>query len=144
MADGQVLSQLSEVISSATAPSFMLGAVAGFLSIIVSRAERITAAWHLATTGQRGPDEVFPVPVEVLERRMGILHGAIYFAVLSALATAALLVLAFFLALIRVRHEPGAIILFMLALFLLMASLVQLTRDVRIAMGTLPGKKLLP
>ena len=35
------IDQLSEAISHATAPAFMLGAVAGFLSILIARLERI-------------------------------------------------------------------------------------------------------
>src|SRR5271165_1974320 len=35
------MNQLSEAISHATAPAFMLGAVAGFLSILIARLERI-------------------------------------------------------------------------------------------------------
>ncbi len=35
------INQLSEAISHATAPAFMLGAVAGFLSILIARLERI-------------------------------------------------------------------------------------------------------
>ena len=35
------IDQLSAAISHATAPAFMLGAVAGFLSILIARMERI-------------------------------------------------------------------------------------------------------
>jgi hypothetical protein len=131
--------QLTTVISHATAPAFLLGAVAGFLSILITRAERVTdmqkAAQGDGAADIRGQDD--------LAGRMHILHGAIYFAVLSALATASLLVVAFVSAFLGIGHEIGMAILFTVALVLLMGSLIQLTRDVRVAMRTLPARPAL-
>lgn len=128
--------QLTTVISHATAPAFLLGAVAGFLSILITRAERVTdmqkAAQANGAAGGRDHDD--------LAFRMHILHGAIYFAVLSALATASLLVVAFLSAFLGIGHEIGMALLFTVALVLLMGSLVQLTRDVRVAMRALPAR----
>lgn len=138
MAEPTSVDQLAAVISHATAPSFMLGAVAGFLSILISRAERVADLWHAATE-ERGSTTGDPFFVTAdLEQRLGLLHGAIFLAVLSGLATAALLIITFVSALVHIRHEPGAAILFSVALALLMASLVQLTRDIRLAMRSLP------
>ena len=65
-------------------------------------------------------------------RRMELLSRAIYFGVLSALVTAGLLIGAFFAALIGIGHGQVVAILFALALMLLMASLVELTREMRV------------
>src|SRR5689334_16200773 len=129
LADGGV-DGLTTVISHATAPAFMLGAVAGFLSILINRAERVTELERAKATDPAAT----PADVAQLTERMHILHGAIYFAVLSALSTASLLVAAFVSSFIGLRHELGMAVLFTLALILLMGSLVNLTRDVRIAM----------
>jgi len=43
MIEAPSVSQLSEVISHAIAPAFMLGAVSGFISVLVTRLNRIIA-----------------------------------------------------------------------------------------------------
>ena len=68
-------------------------------------------------------------------RRRSVLSRAIYFAVLSALATAALLIGAFVSALAEIRHARFVALMFAVALALLMASLVELTREIRVHMA---------
>jgi hypothetical protein len=68
-------------------------------------------------------------------RRMELLSRAIYLAVLSALATAALLILAFLAVLLGIGHGQIVAMMFVLALILLMASLVQLAREIRVYMA---------
>jgi hypothetical protein len=68
-------------------------------------------------------------------RRMELLSRAIYLAVLSALATAGLLILAFLAGLLSIGHGRVVAIMFTLALLLLMASLVQLAREIRVYMA---------
>lgn len=133
--DTPAISQLTKVISQATAPAFMLGGVAGFLSILISRLERIVDRRRAlgSPPGGSGPS---PDPLR-LDDRVRLLNNAIYFCVLSALSTALLLIVAFALAFFDARHEKGVAILFVAALLLLMASLIQLAREVRIALRTM-------
>ncbi len=128
------IDHLSSAISHATAPAFMLGAVAGFLSILISRLERIVDR-HAALAAIHGA--VPSAASEPLQRRMTLLHHAIFFSVLSALFTAALLIFAFICALANIGHNTGIAVIFVLALALLMSALVQLAREVRIAMKTM-------
>jgi Na+/melibiose symporter-like transporter len=128
--DPPTVDQLTTVIAHATAPAFMLGAVASFLSIVISRLERVNDIRRTAEAADP-PDEAL---IARLDDRTWILHGSIYFAVLSGLSTAGLLIAAFAAAILGFRHQLGMAILFVIALALLMASLVQLTRDVRVAM----------
>ena len=65
------------------------------------------------------------------------MHRAIYFSVLSALSTAALLILAFALAVFGIEHRIGVALMFVLALALLMGSLVMLTLEVRLAIRSM-------
>lgn len=129
--------QLTTVISHATAPAFMLGAVAGFLSIIVTRSERVMDMEREAARADTPAD---PHVLAVLAQRVRLLHSAIYLSVLSALATALLLIGAFVSAFVGFNHQVGMAILFMVALVLLMAALVQLARDIRLAIHTLPRR----
>jgi hypothetical protein len=66
---------------------------------------------------------------------MALLSRAIYFAVLSALATAALLMGAFVAALSGVGHARFIALMFAVSLALPMTSLVELTREIRIHMA---------
>ena len=127
------IDHLSEAISHATAPAFMLGAVAAFLSILIARLERI-ADKNKALRSDANLDSNDRLAAAFL-RRMELLGRAIYLAVLSALATATLLVLAFLAGLLGIGHGQIVALMFVLALLLLMTSLVQLAREIRVYMA---------
>jgi hypothetical protein len=128
------IDQLSQAISHATAPAFMLGAVAAFLSILIARLERIADKMRALRTSDGAPDPTGQIAASFL-RRMELLGRAILLAVLSALFTAALLIGAFLSALIGIGHGQIVATMFTLALLLLMASLVELTREIRVYMA---------
>ena len=133
------MNQLSEAISHATAPAFMLGAVAGFLSILIARLERIAdrnRALRAADRDSLDP-EVRDAIAASFADRMRLLSRSIYFAVLSALMTAALLISAFIAALLGFGHGGIVAMMFAVSLALLMASLVDLTREIRVYMATM-------
>jgi len=133
------LDQLSLVISQAAAPAFILGAVAAFLSVLVTHMSRILdrlravnaipdsdpAKEHLKTTAQ------------MLRIRAALVHRAIFWAVSSGIATCLLMIVAFGSAYMGVRHEPGAAILFTLSLGLFTFALISFAREVRVAMKQL-------
>jgi hypothetical protein len=127
--------QLSSVISHATAPAFMLGAVAAFLSILIQRMERLSDRLRAL----RADSAVDPTSAlsQTLARRVLLLGRAIYFGVLSALMTSALLIGAFASALLGVGHGAIVAIMFAAALALLMACLVNLALEIRIQLATL-------
>jgi hypothetical protein len=128
---------LSAAISHATAPAFMLGAVAGFLSILISRLERIAERSRALRSADAGPVDPSGVIAASFSRRMMLLSRAIYFAVLSALVTAGLLISAFLTALVGVGHGQIIALMFAVSLALLMASLVELTREIRVYMANM-------
>jgi hypothetical protein len=130
------IDHLSVAIVHATAPAFMLGAVAGFLSILIGRFERVADKIGALRTSGAGLDPTGESAAS-LARRMKLLIRAIYFAVLSALVTAALLIGAFFTALLGIGHGQIVAALFATALALLMASLVEFTREVRVYISQL-------
>jgi Protein of unknown function (DUF2721) len=128
------IDHLSEAISHATAPAFMLGAVAAFLSILIARLERIAdknKALRSSDANLDSSDEL----AAAFQRRMDFLSRAIYLAVLSALATSALLILAFLAGLLGIGHGRVVATIFVLALLLLMGALVQLAREIRVYMA---------
>jgi Protein of unknown function (DUF2721) len=84
-------------------------------------------------TSDGAPDPTGQIAASFV-RRMELLGHAIFLAVLSALMTAALLIGAFLTALIGIGHGQVVATMFALALLLLMASLVQLAREIRVYM----------
>ena len=134
--DAAQTEQLSQVIAHATAPSFLLGAVSGFVAVLMGRMngiiDRIRALNAIADNDQSRSYLKEDLPR--LKRRAKLMNDAIYLAVGSAICTTLLVILAFASALVGMRHEPGAAVMFMLALGLMGASLLTLAREVRIAL----------
>jgi hypothetical protein len=129
------IDQLSAAITHATAPAFMLGAVAGFLSILIGRLERIVDKNRALRSSDSAAADPSGAIAASFSRRMALLSRAIYFAVLSALATSALLIFAFVAALGGVSHARFVALAFAVSLALLMASLIELTREIRVYMA---------
>ena len=134
--DAAQTEQLSQVIAHATAPSFLLGAVSGFVAVLMGRMngiiDRIRALNAIADNDQSRSYLKEDLPR--LKRRAKLMNDAIYLAVGSAICTTLLVILAFASALFGMRHEPGAAVMFMLALGLMGVSLLTLAREVRIAL----------
>jgi hypothetical protein len=128
------IDHLSIAITHATAPAFMLGAVAGFLSILIGRLDVVAGGLRALRAPNATNRDPSGAVAATLKRRMELLSRAVYFGVLSALVTAALLIGAFMAALLDMGHGRIVAIMFAAALALLMASLVELARDMRVYM----------
>jgi cytochrome c biogenesis protein CcdA len=131
------LDHLSNVISHVMAPAFLIGAVAGFVAVLMGRMngiiDRIRAVNGIAAGDEARTHLKSDLPR--LKRRAKLMNDAIYFAVGSALCTTLLVILAFVSAFFGFRHEPGVAVVFVLALGLLGASLLTLAREVRVALN---------
>jgi len=137
MADTPATERLSQVIAHAMAPAFLLGAVAGFVALLMGRLNGIidrTRAIN-AIPGHDTDRAYLKSDLPRLERRAKLVNRAIYFAVGSAISTTLLLMTTFAAAFLGLRHEPGAGALFLLALALMCAALMTLAREVRIALS---------
>ena len=132
------LNQLSLVISQAAAPAFLLGAVASFLSVLVSHMGRIIdRSRAINIIPDDDPNKAtLQATLPQLKSRARLVNRAIYWAVASGIATCLLMVTAFGSAYFGVRHEPGAAILFTLSLGLFTLSLISFAREVKIAMAS--------
>jgi len=128
--------QLSLVISQAAAPAFLLGAVASFLSVLVSHMSRIGDRLHAINIM---PDDAKKGRLQPLlsdlHSRAILVNRAIYWAVGSGISTCLLMIVAFVAAYFGARHEPAAVLLFTLALGLFTASLISFAREVRMALN---------
>jgi hypothetical protein len=131
------IDHLSLAISHATAPAFMLGAVAAFLSILIARLERVADKSRALRSADPATVDPSGAIAASFSRRMVLLSRAIYFAVLSALVTAAFLIGAFVAALEGVGHARLVAMMFAVSLALLTAALVALTLEIRIYMANM-------
>jgi uncharacterized membrane protein YgcG len=135
MLDTPSVSQLSQVISHAIAPAFILGAVAGFISVLVTRLNRIIDRCRVVASHEgTGPTKERQYPdMAQLNRRAALINHALFWAVASALVTILLMILAFVDAFFELPHERGVALLFSVALILFGVSLVSFAREIRIA-----------
>ena len=135
-ADALTATQLSQVIAQVTAPAFLLGAVAAFISVLIIRMNRIIDR----SQGLNAIDDEDPAKAHLradiprLKRRAALLNSAIFLAATSAIVTTLLVIVAFACAFYHVPHEYGAAVLFIVALGFFAAALVNLARDARIGL----------
>jgi hypothetical protein len=129
--------QLSHVISEATAPAFVLGAVAGFVSILVGRLtsviERIRQPNDIADNEDSRAHLKSDLPR--LRRRADLLNNAARLALASGVCTALLLAVGFGSALLSLQHVYGAAGLFFVAVILLGAALFRFGQEVGIGLS---------
>ena len=139
LSDTPSITQLSQVIGQVTAPAFLLGAVAAFTSVLISRMNRIIDRSQ-ALNAIRDDDASkahLKLDIPRLKRRAGLLNSAILFSIVSAIITSLLVIVAFVCAFYNMRHEYGVAVLFVVALGFFTVSLVYLAREARIALNEL-------
>jgi Protein of unknown function (DUF2721) len=129
--------QLSTIISHAVAPAFLLGAVAALVSILITRMTAITS--RIRDLNQIADDDTVRIwlkaDVDRLKRREKLLNQALQLAVTSGICITFLLFVGFVFAFLGYRHEPGAGVLFIVALCLLGGALFRFLQDVRISLS---------
>lgn len=131
------IAQLSRIITNVAAPAFLLGAVGSFISILVSRMNRVIDRCQLING--ISPDDTSRAYLKQdlprLRRRASLLNRSLHCAILSAILTALIIIIAFVSALLSFAHEYGAAILFISAMLTFGASLIDLARETRIALA---------
>ena len=137
LSDTPSVTQLSQVIGQVTAPAFLLGAVAAFTSVLISRMNRIIDRSQ-ALNAIRDDDASkahLKLDIPRLKRRAALLNSAILFSTMSAIITSLLVIVAFVCAFYNMRHEYAVAVLFVVALGFFTVSLIYLAREARIALN---------
>jgi hypothetical protein len=135
ISDTPSVSQLSQVISQAIAPAFILGALAAFISVLTLRMNRVVdRSQALNAIGTDPARAHLKADLPRMKRRAVLLNKAILFASLSAIVATLLVMLAFVSAFFGIEHERGIAILFILTLGFFAASLINFARETRIAL----------
>jgi hypothetical protein len=129
--------QLSQVMSQATGPAFVLGAVAAFIAVLLSRMnvviDRIRNLNEIVDNDTARAHLKSDIPR--LRQRAKLLNSATHLALLSGMCTSLLLVVGFVSAFFRLRHEYGAGFLFAVAIALLGWSLFKFAQEVRMGLS---------
>lgn len=129
------IDELGRIIANVAAPAFLLGAVAAFISVLISRINRvIDRSLFIHGLPEDSSKSFLKTDLPRLRRRAVLLNRSLFCAIISALLTALIVVVAFISALLNLAHEYGVAILFMAALLVFCVSLVELARETRIAL----------
>lgn len=131
--------KLQGMFAQAAAPAFLLGGIAAFVSIVMSRTTVLMAQI-------RGLNEIpdndaararLKGETPHLKRRAFLLHRAAYLALLAGISTAILLVVMALFTFLGLQHMYGAGLLFGISIALFIASLFSFAMEVRIALREL-------
>ena len=129
--------QLSEIFSQALAPTFFLGVVAAFVSLLASRLSAVVE--RVQTLNAITDDDHARVhlkgDLERLKLRARYLNSAIVATLYSGLCTTLLLGILFVSALFRLKYAYGAALLFVLATFFLGFALFRFAQEARIGLA---------
>jgi hypothetical protein len=129
--------QLSQLMSQAAGPAFVLGAVAAFIAVLLSRMQmvldRIRSLNEIADNDAARSHLKSDIPR--LRQRAKLLNSATHLALISGLCTSLLLVVGFASAFFKLRHEYGAGVLFAVVIGLLGGSLFRFAQEVRMGLS---------
>jgi Protein of unknown function (DUF2721) len=130
------IDQLARIIGNVAAPAFLLGAVASFISVLITRISHVidrSQYLHSIADGDASKSYL-KVDIPRLRRRAALLNRALFCAILAAILTALIIIVAFISAFYHVAHEYGVALLFVAALVMFCVSLIDLGRETRIAL----------
>jgi len=130
------IDQLSRIIATVAAPAFLLGAVASFISVLISRINRVVDRSQFLhnIVDNDSSKSYLKSDIPRLRRRAALLSRSLMCSIVSAILTALIIIVAFISSMFSMAHEYGVAILFVAALALFCLSLFDLAREARIAL----------
>ncbi|OAF18684.1 hypothetical protein AXW67_03110 [Bradyrhizobium neotropicale] len=130
------IDQLSRIIATVAAPAFLLGAVASFIAVLISRINRVVDRSQIlhAIVDDDSSKAYLKADIPRLKRRAALLNRSLLCSIISAILTALIIIVAFISSMFSMAHEYGVAILFVAALVLFCLSLIDLAREARIAL----------
>jgi cytochrome c biogenesis protein CcdA len=134
--DTPSVSELSQVITQAIAPAFLLGALAAFISVLTLRMNRVVDRSQMLNAIDDADKARARLKADLprMRRRSVLLNNATLFATMSAIFATLLVMVAFVSAFFNIEHERGIAVLFVVTLGFFAAALVNFARETRIAL----------
>lgn len=129
--------QISQVISHSIAPSFLLGVVASFVSMLFTRLTNILGRIRDLNElpAEAHPKSHLKDDLPRLRCRARLVNRAMLYVVASGVVATVLVIFSFASAFFGRQHVFGAGLLFTISLVLLGVALLTLAREVRIALN---------
>jgi hypothetical protein len=139
--EAPTVSQLSQVISQAAAPAFLLGALAAFIAVLISRLNRVIDRTIVlnAIADNDATKSRLKADIPRLLRRAAMINRAIFWAVVGSITITLMVIVAFVSAFFGIQHERGVALLFVISLGAFVVSLIDFAREVRIALSEFDG-----
>lgn len=134
---GPELGVVVSVLQTALTPAFLLVAVGSLLNVLTGRLSRIVdrsrdlQRQYAETEGDA--HERVVSELRIIEKRMRIVGSSILFAVLAAITVCIMIGVLFLMGLSNIAGAWVAVAVFMIALVLLAACLLQFVREIRLA-----------
>jgi MFS family permease len=134
---GPELGVVVSVLQTALTPAFLLVAVGSLLNVLTGRLSRIVdrsrdlQRQHAETEGEA--HERVVSELRIIERRMRVVGSSILLAVLAAITVCIMIGLLFLMGLSDISGAAAVVAVFMVALALLSASLLQFVHEIRLA-----------
>ncbi len=131
--------RLAQIFSTATAPTFFLGAVAAFASLMTSRMSSAMDRVRTLNAIKEDDDDRAHLKADLdrLMRRAHLLKGGIFAALTSGVCATILLAIIFATEFLGLKYAYGAGILFLVATIFLGLALVRFAREVAISLDEL-------
>ena len=129
--------RLSEIFSQALTPTFFLGAVAGFISLMAARLSAVmerARALNAISEDDRARAHL-KVDLDRLRRRARFLNSGILAALLAGLCATLLLAVMFIAGFFGLKQALGAPLLFVLATMFLGFALFRFAQEARISLS---------
>ena len=129
--------RLAQIFSHALAPTFFLGAVAAFVSLMASRLSAVIE--RTRTLNAISEDDHTRAPLkadlERLRRRAHLLNSGILASLRSGLCATLLLAIMFVAGFLRLEHAYGGPLLFVIAIIFLGFALFRFAQEARISLS---------
>lgn len=135
------VAQVAQTIQLALAPVFLLAGIGAFLNVCAGRLARVIDRARFVEKGvlsSRGEEhDRLVAEIRLLDRRMGVVNGAIFLSVASACAICLVVILLFASELMNAHLGTAIAILFILAMILQAAAFATFIQEIRLASRTI-------
>jgi len=135
------ITTVSHVIQLAVAPVFLLSGVGAILAVLINRLGRIIDRYrvleHGSAAAAAGEESVAQIEMAILSRRARLIHWAISLCTVGALFICIVIATPFIGSMLHVSVSQAIALMFVGAMFALIAGLLSVLREITLATGSI-------